>query len=84
MNKETNRASQNAYHEAREFGHTKEDSRVIRDNWKSSKNTYDDSPEPTYGWSDSYETRAYHAETELNRKYYESLDPSHSDYRDLD
>jgi len=84
MNKETNRASQNAYHESRELGHTKEDSRTIRDNWKPSKNNHDDFSESTYGWSDGYEARAYHAETELNRKYYESLDHSHPDYRDLD
>jgi len=34
--KETKQASQDAYHEARALGHTKEESRKIRDNWKSS------------------------------------------------
>lgn len=34
--KETKRAAQDAYHEARKFGHTKEDARKIRDNWKPS------------------------------------------------
>jgi hypothetical protein len=84
MNKETSRASQDAYHEARSNGHTKEDSRSIRDNWKSSSNNNEESYSSSEGWSDGYGARAYNAETELNRKYYESLDPSHSDYRDLD
>lgn len=34
--KETKKAAQDAYHEARKFGHTKEDARKIRDNWKHS------------------------------------------------
>ena len=40
--KETKRAAQDAYHEARKFGHTKEDARKIRDNWKNSKSTSHD------------------------------------------
>jgi len=35
--KETKQAAQYAYHEARAFGHTKEEARQIRDNWKPSK-----------------------------------------------
>jgi len=35
--KETKQAAQDAYHEARAFGHTKEEARQIRDNWKPSK-----------------------------------------------
>lgn len=34
--KETKKASQDSYHEARAFGHTKEEARSIRDNWKGS------------------------------------------------
>ena len=32
--RETKRAAQDAYHEARAFGHTKEEARMLRDNWK--------------------------------------------------
>lgn len=39
MNKETKKAAQDAYHEARSIGHTKEEARQIRDNWKPSKRT---------------------------------------------
>ncbi len=40
--KETKKAAQDAYHEARKFGHTKEEARQIRDNWKVTKpNQYD-------------------------------------------
>jgi len=35
--RETRRAAQEAYHEARAFGHTKEEARTLRDNWKPSK-----------------------------------------------
>ena len=35
--RETTQAAQDAYHEARAFGHTKEEARQIRDNWKSPK-----------------------------------------------
>jgi len=35
--KETRRAAQEAYHEARAFGHTKEEARALRDNWKLTK-----------------------------------------------
>jgi hypothetical protein len=35
--RETKQAAQDAYHEARAFGHTKEEARQIRDNWKSPK-----------------------------------------------
>jgi len=81
MNRQSKKASQDSYHEARSNGHTKEDARMIRDNWKSSKrsNDEDDNDDHWVNMSDSYDQ-----ETELNRKYYESLDPSHSDYRDLD
>lgn len=37
--KETNRAAQEAYHEARACGHTKEDARSLRDNWKTSNSS---------------------------------------------
>ena len=40
MNKETKKAAQDAYHEARSFGHTKEEARQIRDNWKPSKPSF--------------------------------------------
>jgi hypothetical protein len=33
--RETKIAAQDAYHEARAFGHTKEEARGLRDNWKS-------------------------------------------------
>lgn len=39
--KETEKASQDAYFEARKFGHTKEEARSIRDNWKESKTSND-------------------------------------------
>jgi hypothetical protein len=42
--KETKRAAQDAYHEARAFGHTKEEARGLRDNWKPSPSSS--------GWSD--------------------------------
>ena len=55
-NKETKQAGQDAYHEARAFGHTKEESQSIRDNWKTSNSRknfgcdsdeyYMSSPEP--------------------------------------
>jgi hypothetical protein len=35
--KETRRAAQETYHEARAFGHTKEEARGLRDNWKATK-----------------------------------------------
>jgi hypothetical protein len=73
---------QNAYLQARKEGHSKSDAKLIRSNWNSS-NSSDDSTVET-GWSECWQTKAYNAETELNRKYYESLDPSHPDYRDLD
>jgi hypothetical protein len=34
---ETKKAAQDAYHDARACGHTKEEARGIRDNWKTSK-----------------------------------------------
>lgn len=39
--KETKKAMQDAYHESRSHGHTKEEARKIRDNWKVSKPTID-------------------------------------------
>ena len=39
MNKETKRAAQSAYREARAFGHSKQEAQSIRDNWKSSPRT---------------------------------------------
>lgn len=41
--KETRKAAQDAYHEARAFGHTKEEARSLRDNWKPSKPTHNSS-----------------------------------------
>ena len=35
--KETNREAQKTYHEARAFGHTKEEARSLRDNLKTPK-----------------------------------------------
>lgn len=35
---ETDRAAQNAYHEARSVGHSKEEARSIRDNWYTPAN----------------------------------------------
>lgn len=49
--KETKRAAQDAYHEARKFGHTKEDARKIRDNWKNSKSTGDDQDDDDICWT---------------------------------
>ena len=53
---ETDRAAQNAYHEARSVGHSKEEARSIRDNWYTPANNggnsssddddYDDYDEP--------------------------------------
>lgn len=82
MNRDTKKAAQDSYHEARSHGHTKEEARKIRDNWKPSKTSYQDDDEDEDEWVTTYS--AYDEETELNRKYYESLDPSHPDYRDLD
>lgn len=54
MNKETKKASQDAYHEARAFGHTKEEARQIRDNWKPSGRTTSssDDDDEDYYYSD--------------------------------
>lgn len=56
MNRETKKAAQDAYHEARAFGHTKEEARQIRDNWKPSGRTTsssdDDDDEDYYYYSD--------------------------------
>ena len=58
--KETDRAAQEAYHEARAFGHTKEEARSLRDNWKvsnssSSTNDTDDDDDYTIISSKSYD-----------------------------
>lgn len=57
MNKETKKASQDAYHEARAFGHTKEEAKQIRDNWKPSKPSHssndDDDDDDYYYYSDN-------------------------------
>ena len=56
MNRETKKAAQDAYHEARAFGHTKEEAKQIRDNWKPSGRTTsipdDDGDEDYYYYSD--------------------------------
>jgi hypothetical protein len=78
----SNKEGQNAYHEARSIGHTKSDARMIRNNWKSSSSSSDDDNNDNDSWVSN--SSSYDKETELNRKYYESLDPSHPDYRDLD
>jgi hypothetical protein len=55
MNRETKKAAQDAYHEARAFGHTKEEARQIRDNWKPSGRTTsssDDDDDDYYYYSD--------------------------------
>ena len=54
MNKETKKAAQDAYHEARAFGHTKEEARQIRDNWKPSGRTTSssDDDDEDYYYSD--------------------------------
>ena len=49
--KETKRAAQDAYHEARKFGHTKEEAAKIRDNWKNSKSTSDDQDDDDIYWT---------------------------------
>ena len=49
--KETKRAAQDAYHEARKFGHTKEDARKIRDNWKNSKSVSHDEDDDDIYWT---------------------------------
>ncbi len=56
---------------------------MIRDNWKSSSSSsHDDDNSDDDGWVTA--SNNYDQETELNRSYYESLDESHPDYRDLD
>lgn len=83
MSKESKNEGQKSYHEARANGHTKSDARLIRDNWKSSsKSSSDDYNNDGWGWYTP--SNSYDRETELNRRYYESLDKSHPDYRDLD
>lgn len=54
MNRETKKAAQDAYHEARAFGHTKEEAKQIRDNWKPSGRTTSssDDDEDYYYYSD--------------------------------
>ena len=51
--KETKKAMQDAYHEARSHGHTKEEARKIRDNWKVSK------PKPDLNISDDEDDDFY-------------------------
>jgi len=56
--RETKQAAQDAYHEARAIGHTKEEARQIRDNWKSPKtpNSYNNDDEYiTYTPWESYD-----------------------------
>ena len=55
--RETKKASQDSYHEARAFGHTKEEARSIRDNWKhsgssstSSNSQYDEYEDDDICW----------------------------------
>jgi hypothetical protein len=83
MKIETKKAAQEAYHEARSFGHTKEDARQIRDNWKPSKSNninYDNDEE------EMSITITYHNDPHFdeNQKYYNSLsddrDKSYLDY----
>jgi len=59
--RETKRAAQDAYHEARAFGHTKEEARMLRDNWKSptpSNISYEDDDDDYYVGGD-YEDDEY-------------------------
>lgn len=56
MNRETRKAMQDSYLEARSQGHTKEEARGIRDNWKPSKisssNSSNDDDDDDYYYSD--------------------------------
>lgn len=69
MNKETKKAAQDAYHEARAFGHTKEEAKQIRDNWKPSK------PAPNFSEDDDYDCDYDYYENEV-----ELDDPDFDDY----
>jgi hypothetical protein len=56
--RETKRAAQEAYHEARAFGHTKEEARMLRDNWKpstSSNASWEDDEDDDYYVGGDYE-----------------------------
>jgi len=56
--RETKRAAQDAYHEARAFGHTKEEAMMLRDNWKpstSSNASWDDDEDDDYYVGGDYE-----------------------------
>jgi hypothetical protein len=66
MNKETKKAAQDAYLEARSVGHTKEEARSIRDNWKPSKSK-------TYNISDDDDDEM----TQLNQNQQRSLRQQH-------
>lgn len=56
-------AGQEAYHEARKAGHSKEDARKMRDNWKYSNTSYnsndDDSDEGGYFILDARARKEY-------------------------
>lgn len=56
--RETKRAAQDAYHDARAFGHTKEEARSLRDNWKSSRDinsSWSDDDDDYYVGGDYYD-----------------------------
>jgi hypothetical protein len=83
MNSQTKKVSQDAYHEARAFGHSKEDARQIRDNWKpyKSNNINNDSDEEEMSITITYHNDPCFDE---NQKYYNSMlddrDKSYLDY----
>lgn len=53
---ETNKAAQDAYHEARSVGHTKEEARGLRDNW------YVTTPSSGRSYSDDDDYSSYSSE----------------------
>lgn len=54
-NRETKTAMQDSYLEARRVGHTKEEARQIRDNWKIPNSTSSDEDEDEDYWEDFYD-----------------------------
>jgi hypothetical protein len=55
--KQNKEAGQSAYHEARKFGHTKEEARGIRDNWKPSSSRSSSSSDDDDDDDEYYTTR---------------------------
>lgn len=57
-NEETKKAAQNAYHEARKFGHSKEEARSLRNNWRNGGYSHSNTNDEDYGyntWNEPYD-----------------------------